>query len=107
MTKCRPTMRWSGPRPFERVRRHAVRVEQLSEHEWIDFCADLFNAEGAVARVSKPDHMNPASMGNVIPHLHWHIVPRYRNDPRWGSRFGRPHWLLCRIRDPVGVSRQS
>lgn len=66
-------------------RRHAVHAGQLSEPEWIDFCADLFKAERAVARVFKPDHMNLASMGNVIPHLHWHIVPRYESDPRWGA----------------------
>jgi diadenosine tetraphosphate (Ap4A) HIT family hydrolase len=29
--------------------------------------------------------MNIASLGNVVPHLHWHIIPRYRGDPRWGD----------------------
>ena len=29
--------------------------------------------------------MNYCSLGNVVPHLHWHLVPRYRSDPRWGS----------------------
>ncbi len=29
--------------------------------------------------------MNYTSLGNVVPHLHWHIVPRYRQDPRWGG----------------------
>ncbi len=66
-------------------RRHAVRPEQLSEHEWMDFCADLLRAERAVARALKPDHMNLASLGNIIPHLHWHVVPRYIGDPRWGA----------------------
>ena len=33
----------------------------------------------------KPDHINIASLGNVMPHLHWHIIPRYRADPRWGG----------------------
>lgn len=65
--------------------RHAVRAEQLAKHEWLDFCADLFKAERALARTVKPDHMNLASLSNVIPHLHWHIVPRYENDPRWGA----------------------
>ncbi len=65
--------------------RHAVRPEHLSEQEWNAFCADLFKAERAVARVLKPDHMNLASLGNIIPHLHWHIVPRYESDPRWGA----------------------
>ena len=65
--------------------RHAVRPEQLAEHEWMDFCADLLRAERAVARALKPDHINLASLGNIIPHLHWHVVPRYMSDPRWGA----------------------
>lgn len=65
--------------------RHEVRPEQLPEQEWMDFCADLLKATRAVARVLKPDHMNLASLGNIIPHLHWHIVPRYVSDPRWGA----------------------
>jgi diadenosine tetraphosphate (Ap4A) HIT family hydrolase len=65
--------------------RHAVRPDQLSAEEWGAFCADLYKAETAVVRVTEPDHINVASLGNVVPHLHWHIVPRYRADPRWGG----------------------
>jgi diadenosine tetraphosphate (Ap4A) HIT family hydrolase len=32
-----------------------------------------------------PDHMNVESLGNVMPHLHWHIFPRCKNDGRWGA----------------------
>lgn len=69
--------------------RHAARPDQLSGQEWQAFCADLFEAQGAIARTVRPDHINIESLGNVIPHLHWHIVPRYRSDPRWGA----PIWL--------------
>jgi len=31
-------------------------------------------------------------MGNVVPHLHWQIVPRYRSDPRWGA----PVWTTTK-----------
>jgi diadenosine tetraphosphate (Ap4A) HIT family hydrolase len=34
--------------------------------------------------VTQPDHINVESLGNVVPHLHWHIIPRYVDDPRWG-----------------------
>ena len=69
--------------------RHATRPEQLTAQEWGSFCADLHTAEGAVVRTVRPDHINVESLGNVVPHLHWHIIPRYRNDPRWGA----PIWL--------------
>ena len=32
----------------------------------------------------RPDHVNVESLGNVVPHLHWHIIPRYVGDARWG-----------------------
>ena len=51
----------------------------------MDFFADLLRAERAVARALRPDHMNLAVLGNIIPHLHWHVVPRYTSDPRWGA----------------------
>lgn len=65
--------------------RHAVRPEELSADEWAAFCRDLHGAEKVVARAVRPDHVNVALLGNVVPHLHWHIVPRYRDDPRWGA----------------------
>ena len=63
--------------------RHAIRPDQLTSDEWQAFCADLHLAERAIMRALKPDHINVAILGNVVPHLHWIIVPRYRHDPRW------------------------
>lgn len=69
--------------------RHAARPDQLTPAEWTAFCADLFVAQNAVAAVTTPDHINIESLGNVVPHLHWHIIPRYIDDPRWGM----PIWV--------------
>jgi diadenosine tetraphosphate (Ap4A) HIT family hydrolase len=68
---------------------HAARPDQLSVNEWQTFCTDLFIAQSAVSRTVRPDHINIESLGNVVPHLHWHVVPRYLNDARWGA----PIWL--------------
>ena len=65
-------------------RRHAARLDQLTEDEYAAFVGDLFVAQHAVARALGPDHMNVESLGNVVPHLHWHIIPRYVGDARWG-----------------------
>lgn len=35
-----------------------------------------------------PDKVNLATLGNVVPHLHWHIVARFR----WDSHFPAPIW---------------
>jgi diadenosine tetraphosphate (Ap4A) HIT family hydrolase len=70
--------------------RHVARLDQLSRPEWTSLAADLFTAQQAVARAVKPDHMNVESLGNVVPHLHWHIIPRYVDDPMWGA----PVWQV-------------
>ncbi len=36
--------------------------------------------EQALRDTLHPDKINLASLGNMTPHLHWHVIPRYRND---------------------------
>ena len=48
-------------------------------------------AESALREVMAPDKVNLASLGNVVPHLHWHVIPRFAGDPHfpnavWGER---------------------
>ena len=31
----------------------------------------------------RPDKINIAALGNLVPQLHWHLVARNRNDPCW------------------------
>jgi diadenosine tetraphosphate (Ap4A) HIT family hydrolase len=45
-------------------------------------------AEVAVRAVMQPDKINLASFGNVVPHLHWHVTPRWADD----SHFPAPIW---------------
>jgi len=65
--------------------RHAARPDELSAAEWATFSADLRASANAVMRATRPDHVNVASLGNVVPHLHWHVIPRYVGDARWGA----------------------
>lgn len=68
--------------------RNATSLESLSDAEYHSFMLDLRIAATAIRNALSPDHMNYELLGNSNPHLHWHIVPRYRTDPRWG----RPIW---------------
>lgn len=42
----------------------------------------------AVAALFRPDKVNYELLGNMVPHMHWHVVPRFRTDPLWP----RPIW---------------
>jgi diadenosine tetraphosphate (Ap4A) HIT family hydrolase len=51
----------------------------------------VFAVESAVREVMLPDKINLASLGNMTPHLHWHVIPRHLDDkhfpnPIWGSQ---------------------
>lgn len=70
--------------------RHATRIDQLTCAEWLEYAADLQRVVAAIVAVCKPDHVNVESLGNLMPHLHWHVVPRYKNDGRWGQPIWAP-----------------
>lgn len=39
--------------------------------------------ESALRRLVSPDKINLASLGNMVPHLHWHVIPRWRDDSHY------------------------
>jgi diadenosine tetraphosphate (Ap4A) HIT family hydrolase len=65
--------------------RHVEGLEHLEPGEHDLLMLDLRHAARAIAAVVAPERMNYCALGNVVPHLHWHLVPRYRTDPRWGA----------------------
>ena len=48
----------------------------------------VFAVETAMREIIQPDKINLASLGNKTPHLHWHIIPRFKND----THFPNSHW---------------
>jgi diadenosine tetraphosphate (Ap4A) HIT family hydrolase len=49
--------------------------------------------EKTLRTLLNPIKVNIASFGNVVPHLHWHIIPRFEGDPHypnpiWGESAG-------------------
>lgn len=69
--------------------RHVTRIDELTHTEWRDLADDIASVERALMAEFTPDHINIASLGQVVAHLHWHIIPRYVDDPRWGG----PIWM--------------
>jgi len=70
------------------LRRHARELTDLGEDERSALMAVVFAVEEAVRETMQPDKMNVASLGNMTPHVHWHIVPRFRDD----RHFPHPIW---------------
>jgi diadenosine tetraphosphate (Ap4A) HIT family hydrolase len=55
-------------------------MSDLSAAEQRHLLTVLLATETAVRSVAQPDKINLASFGNMVPHLHWHVIPRWCDD---------------------------
>ena len=60
--------------------RHVSEMTDLSYSEREHLMALVFAVEEAVRHVMHPDKVNIAALGNMVPHIHWHVIPRYKDD---------------------------
>jgi len=61
-------------------RRHVAAFTELTPDELRDYWADIQDVGRAVELVCQPAHVNYLLLGNIVPHLHVHVVPRYLDD---------------------------
>jgi diadenosine tetraphosphate (Ap4A) HIT family hydrolase len=52
-----------------------------------------------VRNIMLPEKINLACLGNMTPHLHWHVIPRYLDD----AHFPSPVWAQAQ-RQPLPAS---
>lgn len=69
---------------------HTKEMTDLTPQERQRLMAVVFAVEQAVREVVQPEKINLASLGNKTPHLHWHVIPRFKQDrhfpnPIWGE----------------------
>jgi diadenosine tetraphosphate (Ap4A) HIT family hydrolase len=65
--------------------RHEEDLTRLSHLERDAFFDEMLFVAEVIRRVLQPDVVNYQLLGNWIPHLHWHIYPRFREDPDFGN----------------------
>ncbi len=84
-------------------RRHATELSRLDETERRAYLDEMCLLARAMEECFHPHKLNYELLGNQVPHLHWHLFPRYMNDPERLS----PVWLaLARAEtDPVEKQR--
>ena len=71
-------------------KQHVQEMTDLAVNERQHLMTVTFAVEQALRQVLSPHKINLASLGNVTPHLHWHVIPRYTDDrhfpnPVWGQ----------------------
>jgi diadenosine tetraphosphate (Ap4A) HIT family hydrolase len=60
---------------------HFTELIQLNREDRIAYLEDLVKVAKAIYNAYQPHKMNYELLGNVVPHLHWHIIPRQVSDP--------------------------
>src|SRR5206468_10832429 len=71
------------------ARRHATELSGLDDAERRAYLDEMCLLARAVEECFRPHKLNYELLGNQVPHLHWHLFPRYRDDPE----ALKPVWL--------------
>ena len=72
-------------------RDHVREMSDLAREDRLLLNEAVYQVEQAVREVMAPAKVNVASLGNVVPHLHWHVIPRYTDD----AHFPAPVWAAA------------
>lgn len=75
---------------FYRViwREHVAELSDLSPADRAHCIEVVVVVERALREALAPTKINIASLGNMVPHLHWHVIARFD----WDSHFPQPIW---------------
>ncbi|ROV57278.1 HIT family protein [Neisseria chenwenguii] len=68
---------------------HVTEMTDLPSESRAELMDMVYRVEAAMRKVFRPAKINLASLGNVVPHLHWHVIARFEND----ANFPAPIWV--------------
>ena len=69
---------------------HVAEMSDLSEEDRRFLEKVLLTVEKSVRSCMKPDKINWAQFGNMVPHLHWHLIPRFPDDAAFPDSYWSP-----------------
>ena len=72
-------------REITKVRKEMTDLDEVLRSK---IMACVFKVEEILKVIFKPEKINLASLGNKTPHIHWHVIPRFKED----AHFPNSHW---------------
>jgi diadenosine tetraphosphate (Ap4A) HIT family hydrolase len=63
------------------LKRHATELFHLAPTERIQLMEEVSRAAKALAETFEAKKINYELLGNQLPHIHWHVIPRLASDP--------------------------
>jgi diadenosine tetraphosphate (Ap4A) HIT family hydrolase len=58
-------------------------IHDLAESDQQALMSEIARASRALTRLVRPDKINVAALGNLVPQLHVHVIARFAGDPAW------------------------
>ena len=83
-------------------RDHVAEMTDLDTAERAAIMETVYVVERVLRDTMSPDKINLAAFGTMVPHLHWHIIPRWRDDPRYPDAYWAPPRVSASSAPPVG-----
>jgi len=62
------------------LNKHIAEFSDLDIDEYMKIMQEIYRIEKIIKKTIKPEKINIASLGNYVPHLHIHIIPRFKDD---------------------------
>ena len=59
---------------------HVCEMTDLAREQRAHLMAVVWAVEESLRQALPPAKINLASLGNQVPHLHWHVIPRFADD---------------------------
>ena len=82
---------------------HVAEMTDLLPADQLMLMQNVLKIEMIQRDILQPDKINLAAFGNMVPHLHWHIIPRWRDD----AHFPQPVWAARPHADDYALARQA
>ncbi|WP_076593288.1 HIT family protein [Herminiimonas arsenitoxidans] len=70
---------------------HVKEMTDLKPEERSALMKTVCQVESALREVMQPEKINLAALGNMVPHLHWHLIPRFTDD----AHYPNPVWAVA------------
>lgn len=67
--------------------KHINELFELEDKELELFMKDVKKVAIAIQKAFSPNKINYGAYSDKLPHLHFHLVPKYEDGPNWGSTF--------------------
>jgi len=83
------------------LNRHAREMSDLGPEERDALMRVVYTVEAVVRETLGAHKMNLASLGNMTPHVHWHVIPRFEDD----RHFPGPIWAAPKRESAVPKDR--